>query len=344
MARELSKTPETKLVLEQQGRYFYKMALLEIVTLLNGAVEPAYYTSLLAEDRYTSGEVRGGCTDQTVISVENDIFHKLPANGINSVCAINVLQKRLSTDSGGDILDPIYGKEMDHIIAIEQSVVDGDYKEIYTIGQLKPLSLSKFQSLLRGDFAHGSYKDDIVFCETGGKTSSAISITSGIAGDWTTRNTDQSGATYLPASGDSTVKFNAHYIRLRYDPNNEIGVILNPVYSGTPADERIIQYNIFYQRMPNFPADGSTTATDGWRDGSTHTSRFVDLPDKHLPLLIKRIYTYCLIQLNQNIPEQLSHDIMQDYNQIYAMMDADSKSQFKGFIDGNNAQMQRSGR
>jgi hypothetical protein len=35
-----------------------------------------------------------------------------------------------------------------------------------------------------------------------------------------------------------------------------------------------------------------------------------------MPLLVKRIYTYCLLQLNQTIPDSLSADIMNDIDKF----------------------------
>ena len=44
-ARELAKTVDQKKVLQEQGKYFYKIALSEIVALLNSSTDPSYFTS-----------------------------------------------------------------------------------------------------------------------------------------------------------------------------------------------------------------------------------------------------------------------------------------------------------
>ncbi|MFA5014274.1 MAG: hypothetical protein WC549_01855 [Actinomycetota bacterium] len=312
-ATSMSKTTDQQSVLEAQRKNFYRTSLIEIVTLLNGAVDRSYLCPLEAVHKHSS--------DSYTISARQIVVEADPimGSGVDWMAGINLLQKRVVSNV---IYDPLKLKQIDRIVSIEQRV-EGAGASLTSVqnfsGQIKPCKLSEMQSIMKLDFAHGAYKDDIAYLEIGGNEEVAN------GGTWTSR---ESGCDYLPETGlDTDEIFNSYWIRLRKDRNSP-KIPLAPAYVGA-SDYRRLIYTVWYNRLPNFPLEGTTAATDGWRPDSTSRSRFIDLPDKYMPLLVKRIYTYCLLQLQQTIPDQLSADIMNDYRQIYAMMDADTRATYQ---------------
>jgi len=326
-ATSMSKTVDQNAVLEAQRKNFYRTALVEIVTLLNGAVDRSYLTNIEAvhiheDDTYTP-------TPKQILVQDDPIM-----GNVSFMSAINMLQKRV-VDS--IIYDPLKYKQIDRIISIEQRVegMGTPYIAVQPFsGQIKPVKLTEMQSIMKLDFAHGAYKDDIVYLEIGGDPVKAES------GAWTDRDEN---CQHLPESGggDEAI-FNSYWVRLRKDRNNG-RIPMKPVYTDSSNFYRIF-YTIWFNRLPNFPLEpneGSTIDNDGWRPDSRHPSRFIDLPDKYMPLLVKRIYTYCLLQLNQAIPDSLSADIMNDYRQIYAMMDSETRSLYQPKLEQISSQLGR---
>jgi len=324
-ATSLSKTVSQEAVLEAQRKNFYRTSLIEIVTLLNGAVDRSYLTYLEAVNKHASDSYTP--TERQII-VGND---PIMGSAATWMSGINLLQKRVSSSV---IYDPLKGRQIDRIVSIEQRVegTGASYTAVQPFsGQIKPAKLTEMQSIMKLDFAHGAYKDDIVYLDIGGTETTAN------GGAWTSA---EAGCDYLPTSGTgSETIFSTYWLRLRKD-RNSTKIPLTPAYVGAADYYRLI-YTIWFNRMPNFPLEGSTAATDGWRPDSTSSSRFIDLPDKYMPLLVKRIYTYCLLQLQQTIPDQLSADIMNDYRQIYAMMDADTRATYQPQMQQIAAQMGR---
>jgi len=339
LARNLAKTTEQTQVLEAQIHNFYRSALIEIVTLLNGAVDRSYLTKVEAIDLHANDVTSTAPTEKQIVVQSDPIM----GSGVTYMRGINILQKRIKTGGStttGIICDPLKGKQIDKILSIEQRI-EGlgptcDAVQDFS-GQIKPVKLGEMQSIMKLDFAHGAFKDDLAYLEIGGDpviASPQVPATTA----WTSV---ESGCDYLPATGTvaNDANFNAYWIRIRKDRLNEKIALLPNWVSGT--DYFRILYTIWFNRLPNFPLEGATAALDGWRPDSTSPSRFIDLPDKHMPLLVKRIYTYCLLQLQQEIPSQLGADIMNDYNQIYAMMNADVRSTYQPQMEQTAASLRR---
>jgi hypothetical protein len=66
---------------------------------------------------------------------------------------------------------------------------------------------------------------------------------------------------------------------------------------------------LFYQRQPNYPTN--------W------TSDYVDLADRWVPLLIKRIHTLMILQTEADIPRNLHQEMALDYESIGAYAQAE---------------------
>lgn len=194
--REMSNTIDQKKVIEKQGEYFYKLAISEIVSLLNSSTDPSYFAS-----------------------------------------------KSLTvTDNMAIISDVMF----DRIVAIEDTVLGiAIYK-----------NPDDFLSLLRDGFSHSSYDKDLVWTQFG-----------------------------------NIIRFRAP--------------------AGLTQGNKIM----WYQRQPNYPTNWTTDA--------------VDLADKWMPLLIKRIYSYIVIQNTSDIPNNLYQDMQNDYQQIAAYVDAEFANTLK---------------
>ena len=335
MSRHLAKAEGVEDVLNKQGQLFYQMSLLEIVTLLNGALDKAYSTYIEAFHQAATDDDTGITTPQYTLKAEDDIV--LGSTYTNFI-DINIRQMRVTgATTTGVLYNPFYAKEISRITSIEQridgagalfSALDTAFK---CKGALVPIDQKiKFQSILDLSFPSGQFEKDLIWCEFGGKD--VIPVVTYNASPATAWASADANSPELPSTGTvATDKFPGYFIRIKKANNNSNFVIRGSFTSNTNYYRPV--YAIWYQRLPNMPVSpltGATAATDGWRQDSTHKSRWVDLPIEHMPLLMKRIYTHCLLQLNKNIPQQLSSDMMNDYQKIYAFMDAEQKSRYGG--------------
>jgi len=76
-ARELAKTVDQQKVLQEQGKYFYKLSLSEIVTLMNKSLDPTYFTSQVVTE--TDEELYYDFLDTESIDILDDttkIIHR----------------------------------------------------------------------------------------------------------------------------------------------------------------------------------------------------------------------------------------------------------------------------
>ena len=77
--------------------------------------------------------------------------------------------------------------------------------------------------------------------------------------------------------------------------------------AGTPIS---LQITVYYLRQPKI-------------DNLNYETDYVDLPDKYVPLLVKRIYSYCLLQIQGDIPTNFSNEMASDYRQIAEFLNAE---------------------
>lgn len=69
---------------------------------------------------------------------------------------------------------------------------------------------------------------------------------------------------------------------------------------------------MWYQRQPKYPE------TDGeWNEF------YADIADRWVPLLVKRMYTYVVIQNDHDMPKNVYQDMVNDYNQIEGYVQAE---------------------
>jgi len=284
MVRELTKTVEQRKVLSEQGKYFYNTALSEIVGLLNGSLDPAYFKSevitvgsdiVLEKDAASNGGdfVQTTTTPTKTVTMSSIV---IPVGSIVSVV----------TQSGGSLQSQWTGKAVSAssnglvttytllsgsaaawndglgqgFIAIQKTLstlsydlsnLSKPYDVIVEIldsnkGQCVRVTPGEFYSIGRTDFAHKSYDDDIIWTQVG-----------------------------------------------------------NIVYFRNGANVTAGTKTVIYQRQPDYPV-------------LYDDNESVDLADKHVPLLAKRIYTYLVLQTESDVPKNLSQEMQMDYAQISA--------------------------
>jgi len=294
--RELAKTVDQKKVLQEQGKYFYKAALSEIVTLLNSSVDPSYHvsTSLSAAtdfEHLVDNTVNSGIL--TAMTVTGTAVILTRSSGLfivgsllhiieTSTASRTILYKNTARVTIGGavatavILDTptiITYNSTNHglEVTVEKSNVTNPlttdistilYDRIISIedsinGQCVEVTPQEFASLGRSAFQHKSYDDDIVWCLFGNS------------------------------------------IRFRNGAKITAG-----------------NKTMWYQRQPNYP-----TAFDD--------TEYVDLADKWIPLLIKRIYTFLILQVENDIPKNLAQEMQLDYQQISGFVGAELQNKTK---------------
>lgn len=288
-ARELAKTVDQRKVLQEQGKYFYKAALSEIVTLLNSSVDPSYHTSqvlTIAADQETLKDVGDGAVvsvvSATAITRATGLFAvgeiltiaKLVTTGPTWTIGIYIV----TTGGASAVISKISGDTVTYATPWTSSrlVVSG-IKSLSTssadlssylfdritsiedanVGQCKYVDPETFASLGRSDFQHKSYDDDIV---------------------WT---------------------LEGNLVRFRNG---------SKVTAGAKT--------MWYQRQPNYPTN--------WDD-----TEYVDIADKWVPLLIKRIYTFLILQTENDVPHNLAQEMQLDYQQISGFTTAEIANRSK---------------
>jgi hypothetical protein len=293
-SRELAKTVDQQKVIQEQGKYFYKAALSEMVTLLNSGLDPSYYTSTpltVAADyeelsqsvisaisataitRGTGVFVAGSNLIITLVlkadgSIVSQWIAKVTTGGAVAVIAtvtgtpstFNAATQNCSvivekSNATSPLSVDISAITFDRIIAIEDS----------TYGTCTEVSLKEFGSILRADFAHKSYQDNIIYCIIG-----------------------------------NTIRFR------------------NGVKCVSPGTK-----TMYYQRQPSYPVNFDD-------------NDFVDLPDKHIPLLLKRIYTFLILQTENDVPHNLAQEMQLDYAAISNMAQAEIQNRFKSPLSVNS--------
>ena len=295
-ARELAKTVDQKKVLQEQGKYFYKAALSEIVTLLNSSTDPSYFVSQaltavtdfehLVDYTVNAGILTAMTVSGTTVTVVRSsgtfIVGSLLHIVETSTVSRTILYKNTARVTVGGatataiILDTptiityvavSHGLEVTVEKANTTSTLSVDvssylYDRIVSIedsinGQCIEVTPQDFASLGRPNFQHKSYDDDIVWSLYG--------------------NT----------------------LRLRNG---------SKITAGTKT--------MWYQRQPNYP-----TAFDD--------TEYVDLADKWIPLLIQKIYVYMILQSENDIPKNVEQEMQLAYQQITGFTQAEVQNKMK---------------
>lgn len=295
VVREMTKTVEQRKVLSEQGKYFYNLAISEVVSLLNSALDPAYFYSeviTLGTDIVLEKGANMGGKIKNINSVPDTIVSN--ANVLPIGCIISVSTWSSTGTPLSQWVGKVISKSADGLTAtyeilygldVDFSDTSGDYANVNIIKTLSTLtydltSLSKevdrivvildsvygevvevkpneFYSISRSDFSHKSYDDDIIYTRIGNK------------------------------------------LYFRNGAN-----IVNPGVK-----------TVVYQRQPDYPV-------------SYDDNQYADIANKFVPLLAKRIYTYILLQLENDIPKNLHEEMVLDYQSIanYASREIENKN------------------
>jgi hypothetical protein len=286
-SRELAKTTEQQRLMQEQGKYFYKIALSEIVTLLNSAVDPSYIVSTpltmaVDTERLTNTTITAINSTSKVITKSTGVFAVGSYIHVTLVANTGTVTYqwtgRITVGGASATYKLISGTDFTYIPAsqhcsvfVEKSNLDNplsvDISDIYfdriifvedsSIGLCKEMSPEDFSSLGRSSFSHSSYADDIVWTLTG-----------------------------------NTIRFK----------NGE------KIKPGTKT--------LWYQRQPNYPINFDDTD-------------YVDLADKWIPLLIKRIYTLLILQTENDIPVNIAQEMQMDYQLITGYSSAEIANKTK---------------
>jgi hypothetical protein len=295
-ARELAKTVDQRKVITEQGKYFYKVAISEIVTLLNSSVDPSYHisTSLsavadfenLLDTTVNSGVITAMTVVGSVVTITRSsglfIVGSLLTITQTSTASRTILYQNTArvtvggatataTIIGTPAIVTYVGANHGLAVTVEKSNVTNPltvdistilYDRIISIedstnGQCIEISPQEFASLGRATFSHKSYDDDIVWCMYGNS------------------------------------------IRFRN------GAKITP---GTKT--------MWYQRQPNYPIN--------WDD-----TDWVDLADKWIPLLIQKIYVLMILQVENDIPKNIENEMQLSYRQISGFMQSELSNKSK---------------
>lgn len=294
-ARELAKTADQRRVMSEQGRMFYKLAISEVVALLNASADPTYWTPTvltvsadqerLADNAINSGIITGYSPSANTLTRSSGVF---VSGSIISVSVIDTgsssryqfigritvggstgTYEILSGADGGDYAGyEIFVSVIKSTSTSSADISNIKYDQIVAIqsstaGFLVPVSPSTFFSLSRANFPNSAYADDCVWTQMG----------------------------------------NTIYFQVGSKIQGGVGVV-----------------TMYYQRQPDYPSTDADYAS---------TSVFVDLADKWIPLLVKRIYTYCILQTENDIPKNLAQEMALDYQSIsnYAGAELQNKMQ-----------------
>lgn len=291
MVRELTKTAEQREVLSKQGKYFYNTAISEIVGLLNGSLDPAYFRAevITATSDITlqmSAQVGGGeieiilatpntvqrlttpwsIGDVIVVSTWDNVGGSPISHWVGKIVSVNDtgLIGTYEMVTGADVDFNYAGGDFAHVTIIHTfSTLSYDLTGLSKpfdviveildseVGQCVFVKPGEFYSIKRADFAHKSYDDDIIWTQVG-----------------------------------------------------------NTVYFRNGANITAGTKTVIYQRQPDYPVNYDDTEN-------------VDLADKFVPLFAKRIYTYLILQTENDIPKNIAQEMQTDYQQIMAYAGAE---------------------
>ena len=306
-ARELAKTTEQKKVLQEQGKYFYKIALSEIVTLLNGASDPSYFTS-------------------TTLTINSDI-ERLKDN----------------TQAGGVITN------------IDRTINGGvNYSVTRSSGTFAVGSLLWIVVVLKSN-GNEVYNlvGRVVSIGSGGSTA-YFKILSGSLGASANFTTQAGYVTVIKTVNPSSVDisdinfdkivaiYDSEYGECIFVTPQEFASIGRADFGHKSYDDDIIWTQIgsnvyfrngsqiispgtktmWYQRQPSYPVNFDDT-------------EYVDIADKWIPLLLKRIYTLMILQSENDIPKNLHEEMQLDYAQISAVLASEMQNKGLRMVKNN---------
>jgi len=278
MARELAKTVDQQRIISQQGKYIYNLALSEIATLLNGASDPSYFTS--APLTPASTIVVDKSATWTNAAGPGSTIDLTFTGGLSGV-GVGSLISGAVVNTSGVLIHTIVGRIMNiNSNVASVYIIDGTiptYSELYRFY----CNIEKDSTdLLSANIANINY-DKIV---------ALVHSVYGLC------------VNVFPSEFFSIQRQafpHASYVEdiIWCQSGNEI--LLRAGSKCTSGGT----YTLYYHRQPTYPTNYDNT-------------EYVDLADKWIPLLVKRIYTFCILQTEDDIPKNLAQEMQLDYQQI----------------------------
>lgn len=289
VVRELTNTAEQQKILSEQGKYFYKLALSEIVTLLNGSLDPSYFVI---------EQVVPSTTPLVVLDANQQ------SNGIN------VVSTATNTIRTAGVALPINT----HFVLCGWNA-DTNYKgSILGYGLTWHAPTNKLTYRLKaaqgGSIDMPSLDPNRRLAFIVNVPSTDISIDLNLLSkpyDRVVAVIDSLWGVVVPVSPSEYFSIGrSDFAHKSYDDDviyTQIGDTLLIRHGASNASQPGTK-TIIYQRQP----DVSLTA---WDDTVK-----ADISDKFVPLLVKRIYTYIMLQVNNDIPQNLHEELTLDYAAI----------------------------
>jgi hypothetical protein len=297
-ARELAKTVDQKKVLQEQGKYFYKAALSEIVTLLNSSVDPSYHVSTpltLGTDFEILRWSNLISTDLTALTVSGSTLTITRTTGLFTVGSLLYINRGFwtgveSTQSYYCVARVITGGATATCTIIAGSIVTITMATTNSVACI--VEKANTTNPLNVDISTILY-DRIV------------SIEDSINGECVEVTPQE-----FASLGRSTFQHKS------YDDDIVWCLFGNTIRFHNGAKITAGTKTMWYQRQPNYPTLFDDT-------------EYVDLADKWIPLLIKRIYTFLILQTENDIPKNLAQEMQLDYQQISGYTTAEISNRTK---------------
>lgn len=300
VVRELCKTVDQRTVLQEQGKYYYNLSLSEIVALLNSSTDPSYFKS-------------------EVVTVGSDIsFMEIKAAG-----GINIVESIVASTNTIKKFDGVGNVPWEVGSLIDVSMMNTGTLAVYakflaritsvsTTGT--PAGTTAIYSIIAGSDADWPVASTVGSC-TIVKTLSNLTIDlTTLSKDYDTvvALIDSSNGLCVPVSLDVFHSIGRDdFSHKSYDDNIIFAQSGNTLYIRNGANVVAGTKTIVFQRQPDYPVLYSD-------------AEWVDLGDKHIPLLAKRIYTYIILQTENDIPHNLAQEMALDYQQVSAYVGAEN--------------------
>jgi hypothetical protein len=279
MARELAKTVDQQRVISQQGKYIYNLALSEIASLLNGASDPSYFTSapLAPASTIVIDKTATWSGSGGAGSTIDFTF----TGGLSGIGVGSLISGAVVFTSGG-LVHTIVGRIMN---------INSNTASVYIVAGTVP-----------------SYSESYYYFHCNIEKDSTGLLSANIANINYDKIIALVHSTYGLCVNVSPNEFfsiqrqafpHASYVEdiIWCQSGNEI--LLRAGSKCTSGGT----YTLYYHRQPTYPTNYDNT-------------EYVDLADKWIPLLVKRIYTFCILQTENDIPKNLAQEMQLDYQQI----------------------------
>jgi hypothetical protein len=300
MVRELTDTIDQRKVLTDQGRFFYDAAISEIVTLLNNSADPAYFKTVAFSLATDTRHYR----DSSHLYLPDGFYNfSMTVNGSTLL-----------------ITPSTYIPEVGTLLVITaHNMTFNPTASVYSctaIVNSKTLTTCTATILAGNAIASGSnYAHSMVAV---GSSDATLDISS------FTHPVDRIISVYDTVNGQcKEISLNEFRSLQRPDMQNnsysrdivwtQVG---NTLMFKNGANVTAGAKYLDYQRQPSYPVNYDD-------------SEYVDLADKWIPLLIKRIYVYVILQVENDVPQTLMNEINTFYPIVSATVGAELENRKK---------------